>query len=142
MSEDPVLSIHPKYADAIFAGLKRVEFRRKRISLSKSRRIWVYATRPVAGVIGYIEVKEVVCKPLDELWDLYSSVGHIDAGEFNGYFSGCETGYALVLSDAVLLDTPLGLDKIMQVCPTFRPPQFYLRSAPTALADLLPDPLY
>ena len=61
MTREPILSIHPEFAEAIFAGKKRVEFRRRPVAIPESGRVWIYATKPTAGVLGFIEVKQVVC---------------------------------------------------------------------------------
>ena len=137
MTREPILSIHPEFAEAIFAGKKRVEFRRRPVAIPESGRVWIYATKPTAGVLGFIEVKQVVCDRPGDLWDRFSDVGHIGDRAFDVYFAGCDVGYALVVGRAVPLSQMLDLESIRQACPQFTPPQFYIRCAPDALMALL-----
>ncbi len=134
---EPILSIHPQYAEAIFAGTKTVEFRRRAISVPESSRVWVYATQPVGGIVGYFEISETVCDTPDALWREYSSVGEIERSKFEQYFDGCSVGHAIVLREAVELPSLLPLEEIRETCPEFRPPQFYIRNIPLSLAALL-----
>jgi len=53
---DIVLSIHPKYAEAIIDGRKTIEIRKTTPSHLKIHdKIYLYATAPVKTVIGYCE---------------------------------------------------------------------------------------
>src|SRR4051794_32919901 len=45
---DAIISIHPSYADAILAGEKTIELRRRIPNISQGARLWIYATRPIA----------------------------------------------------------------------------------------------
>jgi predicted transcriptional regulator len=137
MSPEPILSIHPRYASALFARTKTVEFRRKPIAVPHSGRVWVYATKPIAALLGYIEVTQIVEDSPDELWRMYSELGEIEEGAFSAYFSGCQLGYALMVSDATALPDVISLEEMREACPSFVPPQFYMRNVPDALASLL-----
>ena len=137
MKEEPMLSMHPRYAEAVFSGVKKVEFRRRSIAIPVSGRVWVYATRPIMGIMGHMKVQEVVCDRPKHLWHRYSAVGGIDAEAFNRYFSGCDRGYALVIGDAVPLPDVVHLGQIREACARFNPPQFYVRRMPQALIALL-----
>ena len=46
-----VMSIHPRYAEAILSGQKRVEFRKRRLAPDVTT-VLVYATQPVGVLVG------------------------------------------------------------------------------------------
>src|SRR5688572_2984637 len=80
-----LLSIHPGYAEAIFEGTKRVEFRRWRFGVDVSV-VVVYATQPVGQIIGWFEVDGVDEGTPLSLWRRYSSCAGIDRASYLAYF--------------------------------------------------------
>ena len=55
-----LLSIKPEYVDAIFAGSKHYEFRRRIFANRDIERIIVYASSPVQRVVGEFEIDEII----------------------------------------------------------------------------------
>ena len=53
---DAIISIHPDYADAIFAGKKTIELRRRIPEVPSGTRLWIYATRPTGAIIGFVTI--------------------------------------------------------------------------------------
>src|SRR5215813_7936728 len=62
-----ILSIKPEYAEAIFAGTKRFEFRRT-IFREDIKVVVVYTTSPVGQVLGEFSVEGVITDDVDALW--------------------------------------------------------------------------
>ncbi len=50
-----LLAVLPQYAEAIFRGRKKVEFRKRNVP-KHVRYVVVYETRPRCGVIGYFRI--------------------------------------------------------------------------------------
>jgi predicted transcriptional regulator len=89
------LSIKPEYAERIFSGKKRYEFRR---SIFKSRRVThvvVYATSPVRMVVGEFEVADIIHDDVESLWKVTGSVAGISESKFFDYFYSKGKGYAI-----------------------------------------------
>jgi hypothetical protein len=62
------LSIKPVYAEAIFAGKKRFEFRRS-IFRENIRVVVVYMSSPVMQVVGEFSVEGIITDDVADLWD-------------------------------------------------------------------------
>ncbi len=51
--EDNILiSLEPRHAENILAGLKRVELRRRTMNVSPGCTVWIYAKLPVGSIVG------------------------------------------------------------------------------------------
>jgi len=90
-SVDVLMSIHPRQAEQILSGVKKLEFRRK----SPRREIGsliVYATAPVRRIVGFAKVQAIVEGSLDSLWSEFGTVAGITREEFDAYFKGSKRG--------------------------------------------------
>jgi predicted transcriptional regulator len=65
-----ILSIKPEFAEKIFAGLKKYEFRKSIFKNPSVKTIVVYASSPVKMVIGEFEVDYIITSEIPELWEL------------------------------------------------------------------------
>jgi predicted transcriptional regulator len=63
-----LLSIYPRWAEAILVGTKTVEVRRRAPRLQPGTRLVLYATLPVGRVVGSVVATEVLVGPPDDLW--------------------------------------------------------------------------
>jgi predicted transcriptional regulator len=95
-----ILSIKPKYADAIFAGKKKVEFRK---SLFKEgiKIVLVYSSSPVQRIIGYFTIEKIVRDSPHRLWEKFGEAGFIDKENFFKYFADKKTGYSICIDKVV-----------------------------------------
>lgn len=100
-----LLSIKPEYAEKIFAGTKKYEFRRV-VSKRQPSKIVVYTTSPVCRVIGEVAVNKVICESPSKLWDKTRKSAGISRQKFYSYFSGKEVGYAFALAKTKKYKTP------------------------------------
>ena len=91
-----LLSILPKYADAIMAGQKTVEFRKNGIGKGV-RHVVVYASAPQKKVVGYFEVSRVERASPSALWKRYKTSGGIDEDAFLKYYSGHKHGACFLI---------------------------------------------
>ncbi|HEX7413027.1 MAG TPA: hypothetical protein VF411_03195 [Bacteroidia bacterium] len=89
-----LLSIKPKYANAIMAGVKLVEFRK--LTFKKEiERVYLYSSSPEQRIIGYFTIEDIISDTPVRLWKKYSSVGSISQEDFFEYFSEKEIGYSI-----------------------------------------------
>ena len=103
-----LLAIKPRFAEAIIAGSKTVEFRKVRFT-QPPRYVVLYASDPVKKVVAYFEVayiKELT--PLG-LWRKFSHVGGIGRDEFFRYYGNRTHGFAIVVAAVWKLRTPTRL---------------------------------
>lgn len=103
-----LMSIKPQYSDKIFSGVKKYEFRRK-VSKLQVDKIIVYSSSPEKKVIGEVEVINVVCKPINDLWKLTKEFAGISFDDFRNYFLGCDVAYAYELGKVTRYKKPKSL---------------------------------
>ena len=124
---DPImLSVSPGYARSILDGKKSVELRRRAPRISDGTRAWLYATLPEGQVVALLTIDTVVEAPLGEIWNRYGQKAAIRREAFDAYFTGLETGAALIIRDVQAMKVPVSLNEIRQHG-AFQPPQFYRR---------------
>ncbi len=126
MSRDVLfLSLHPRFADAVFAGEKRVELRRTRPRIEAGSRVLVYASSPVSSLVGAFVVESVLEMPPSRLWEQIGRCAGLTRTEFRRYFIGAKLGYGIVIREAHAFDQFVPLDTLRSSDRQFRPPQCY-----------------
>jgi type I restriction enzyme S subunit len=91
-----ILSIKPQYADAIFSGLKKVEFRK--FAFKKDvEKVFVYSISPVKKIIGYFTFNTIVENSPQILWEQFGRIGFIGEDEFFKYFENKNTGFSICI---------------------------------------------
>lgn len=132
-----LLSIHPRFADAILAGTKTVELRRRVPRVAKGDQVLVYSTMPVAAVIGLFTVEQVVESQLEPLWRRTRTIAAVTRDEFNSYFVGLEMGVGIWVGSVKSFRTPIPLWTLRQLWPGFHPPQGFRYLKPHEITALL-----
>jgi predicted transcriptional regulator len=117
-----LLSIKPRYADAIFARHKRVELRRVKPRVGSGDLVLVYVSSPRCALEGAFEVERVIEAAPSTLWGHVSQNAGITRAEFNEYFGERATAYAIVVRRVWRL-TPVSLSTMRKA--KIRPPQSY-----------------
>lgn len=90
-----ILSIKPKFADLIFQGEKRYEFRRSIFKDKRVTKVIVYASSPISKVIGEFEIDNVINEEIGLLWSTTKAHSGISKQYYEEYFKGKKTGYAI-----------------------------------------------
>ena len=90
-----LLSIKPEFAEQIFNGTKKYEFRRKVFKNREVKTVVVYASSPVQQVIGEFDIESIINDDLASLWDQTKNHSGISKSFFLKYFSNKERGYAI-----------------------------------------------
>jgi predicted transcriptional regulator len=138
--EDNVLiSLEPRHAENILAGLKRVELRRRTMNIKPGSTVWIYAKLPVGSIIGRATLARVHVRSPSKLWREFGAISGVSRSEFFEYFSEASKGVALELENSQRLTKSFDLRSLRQVSREFQPPQFFsrLRNGPllTAISD-------
>jgi len=139
---DVVLSVRPIYSEKIILGEKTVELRRRFPILAPQGTIaYIYSTSPVRAMIGSAEIEDVKQLPVVDIWKKFGRMARIDRDDFDNYFSGLKTGFALKFRNARRFSRPIDLSELRSRF-GFEPPQSFLYASPvlrTALKDEYSD---
>jgi len=90
-----LLSIKPEFADSIFEGTKKFEFRKVIFKNSGIKTVVVYASSPVQKVIGEFEIESIINDELSALWKKTKEFAGISEDFFFEYFLNRDRGYAI-----------------------------------------------
>jgi len=112
-----LLSIKPEYANKIFAGTKKYEFRRSIFKNPNVKTIVVYSSSPVQKVIGEFEIETILRKDIDQLWNLTEQESGINKDFFFEYYKGKETGFAIKIKKTKKYDEPLDIKRDFKLTP-------------------------
>lgn len=116
MSSSVLMSLRPRYADAILSGAKTVELRRRRPSFGPGTLVLIYSSSPDERVLGTFKAGDVLVAPPAQLWPSIQARAGVSRAEFDAYFAGCELAVAIDVKDPRRLrPSRLGI----------RPPQSY-----------------
>ena len=104
-----LLSIKPEYAEKIFDGTKKYEFRRSVFKNRNVKTVVVYASSPVQRVIGEFEIDSIINEDLINLWQKTKDFSGISEDFFFEYFSNKERGFAIKIKKVKRYDKTLSL---------------------------------
>ncbi len=119
------LSIRPQFAEQIFAGTKTVELRRVRPRIDTGDLVIVYASGDTQALLGAFQVAKVVAASPCTIWKRFRTTTGLTKKEFDTYFSGRLTAYAIEVAHAWRLPVPICLPMLRKKRQGFRPPQSY-----------------
>jgi predicted transcriptional regulator len=123
---DAIISIYPGYADAILDGTKTIELRRRVPELANGTRLWIYATRPTAAVVGVATISDVKRAHPRTIWRKHRDGAGVDHASFVEYFQGAQEAVAILLA-AVKRVGPITIEELREIRDRFHPPQVLLR---------------
>ena len=112
MKKRVLLSIHPEFANAIFDGHKHYEFRRVLFKQDVDE-VVVYATMPVARVIGSFKIADIYEGAPKALWAKTRAVAGVTKEKFDSYFEDRTIAFAIKVSDPVRFAVPQPLSKYL-----------------------------
>lgn len=136
-----LMSIQPRFADAILEGTKTVELRRKP-PRDHPGVVIIYGSGAAKAVLGVAQLKEVHTSTPDDIWKKFGSTAGVTRAEFNEYFEGSETASALELTHPHRSGDDLPLSRLREL--GLEPPQswrYLEREVATQLLDALGLPL-
>jgi predicted transcriptional regulator len=124
---DILISVEERHTANMLAGKKTVELRRRAVHVQPGCRVWVYSKVPrgVIEAVGFVE--NVASGSPAQIWRQHGAETGITKTEFDEYFAGAKTGYAIVLREVRELKPILSLQHIRAKLRSFQPPQFFKR---------------
>jgi predicted transcriptional regulator/DNA-binding XRE family transcriptional regulator len=124
-TRDLIFSIRPVHAEKILDGSKTVELRRRFTSEVRPGTLaLIYSTSPTSALTGTARIQDVQRLAVPDLWKKHRSGACLHKREFEDYFAGLDSGYAIVLTSAKPLPRPVGLPELRERF-GFEPPQSY-----------------
>ena len=123
MSKALLLSIKPRFAEAIFAGTKLFELRKVKPRLVPGDLVLVYVTSPRCRLEGAFRVGSVLELSPEKLWPKVRGKCELSKAEFFSYYEGKSTAFAIGIDEAWSLETALDLGDLRSA--SIIPPQGY-----------------
>jgi predicted transcriptional regulator len=94
-----LISIHPRFANAILDGTKTIELRRTMPTLPDSALALMYSSSPMKALVGWATVEGVVQATPDDMWRTHKHAAGVTSAEFDEYFAGKTDAFGLRLTD-------------------------------------------
>lgn len=117
-----LLSIKPEYAELIFSGKKKYEFRRTIFKNKNVKTVVVYASSPIQKVIGEFEIESILQSDLKNLWRMTKEFAGIEKSFFYEYFNNKQDGFAIKIAKTKRYRKPLCIKADFDLLP----PQSFL----------------
>ena len=125
-----LISVRPVWASAFFLSHnpKTIELRKGNFgtSLKPGDNIAIYATMPVAELLGIVRVVRRELLTVDRLWRAseQGQLARVTRQQFDAYYCNQESGIGVWVQSAQLLPKPIALTKLRQNWgPRWQPPQ-------------------
>jgi predicted transcriptional regulator len=112
-----VLSIKPEFANKIFDGTKKFEFRKAIFKNKNIKTVLVYSSSPVQKVIGEFQIDRIIKRDLETLWELTKEFSGITEEYFYKYFEDREYGFAIQIKEKTKFKTPKCLKEDYNLAP-------------------------
>lgn len=119
-----VLSLKPRFAEALLDGSKTVELRKTRVNAPPGTKLIFYASSPTMAVVGTATLAAVDTDTPNRIWQRYRRGLGLTRQEFLTYLAASGTATALSVTDPRRLATAPTLTTLRQQS-GFRPPQSY-----------------
>jgi len=104
-----ILSIKPEYAEKILDGSKKFEFRKVSFSNQRVENVLMYATRPVAKVIGQFKVRTIHVDKPKSIWQKTKNHAGIPKSFFDDYYRDRVLAVAIEVESVLRYDVPIAL---------------------------------
>ena len=120
-----LLSIRPEFGQLILDGKKTVELRRIRPRVEAGQWAVIYLSSPRKALAGAFQIRGIEEGKPSELWRRIGKQTGIGKSDFDRYFEGVNTAFALVVGKVIRIQAACSLESIRRIWPDFRPPQLY-----------------
>lgn len=116
-----LISIQPRFANAILSGAKTIELRRTMPTLEPDALALIYSSTPTKALVGWASVEDIVRASPHALWKAHKDAAGITASEYRAYFAGRPHAYGLRLAHVESADMPITLEELREH--DLQPPQ-------------------
>lgn len=120
-----LLSVRPRFAEALLDGTKTVEVRRRPVRLRAGAVCLLYASSPTSALSGALTLAGVDHGAPADLWRRHGSRTALTRDEYDDYLDGRPTACALVVAAPIVFHTPVPLAELRRRNDAFVPPQSY-----------------
>lgn len=104
-----LLSIKPKFAEKIFNGTKKYEFRKAIFKNEDVKTVIVYSSSPVMKVIGEFEIENISSNTPKLIWKKTKNHSGISKVDFFKYFIDRDIAFAIKIKKVKKYKKPLSL---------------------------------
>jgi predicted transcriptional regulator len=132
-----LLSVRPRFAEALLDGSKTVEIRRRRAHLAHGSTCLLYATSPVRALLGAMQVSRTASGTPDALWRRWGSQTALERDEYDAYLAGSDQACAIVVGAVTRFAFPVALAELRRRQAAFVTPQSYRFVRPDEFSALL-----
>lgn len=135
--DEVLLAIHPRHAEAILAGRKTIEIRRRFPLSVAGDTVFMYVTAPVRSIVGGFRVAEVWTVQANAAWEAVGGQLCLPREDLERYSAGSVTLTPIRVSDPFRLPRPLELAQVKRILGQFHPPQSFGYIRDPELVELL-----
>lgn len=125
-----LLSLRPRFAEALLDGTKTVEIRRRNARLEPGSICLIYASSPVRALVGAFQVDAVYVASAATLWERFGARTALARSEFDAYLAGSPSPCAIAARSAVRFHEAVPLAELRERQRAFVVPQSYRFVAP------------
>lgn len=101
-----LLSIKPEFADKIFNGTKKYEFRKNIFKNKDVDTVVVYASSPWKYIIGEFKIDAILCGNVDSIWKQTHDFSGISENFYRMYFANKTSAYAIKIGRVTKFKKP------------------------------------
>jgi predicted transcriptional regulator len=112
-----LLSIKPQFAELIFDGSKKFEFRKAIFKNENITTVVVYASSPMQKVIGEFKIDSILSDEPTKLWKRTKDHAGINKEYFDEYFADRAKGFAIKVKSVKKYAKPLCLRDDFKLTP-------------------------
>lgn len=120
-----LLSVRPRFADALLNGSKTVEIRRRRAHIPDGSSCLLYASSPVRALVGVIHVLATDTDTPRALWRRWGDQTGLARHEYDAYLLGSSKPCAIVVGVVARFPRSISLSELRRRQNAFVVPQSY-----------------
>ncbi len=96
-----LLSIKPEFAEKIFNGTKKYEFRKNIFKSKNIDKVVVYVSSPMQYVAGEFEIETILNDNVDKIWEQTHDTSGISEDFYRKYFANHSKAYAIRIGNVI-----------------------------------------
>lgn len=117
-----LMSIKTKYADEIFNGNKKYEYRKSSIDENNlNKKIFIYSAGISKSIIGYLTIDNILVGNIDYIVEKTKP----NESNIKEYFKNSKNCYALHINKVHRFSNPITLKELKKLDQNFAIPQYY-----------------
>ena len=107
-----LLSIKPKYVDAIIAGTKRVEYRTRIRKDPEVTTALIYRSRDLKQIVAEFTIGGIIEGSPEQVWEQTKAFGGIEEKDYFRYFANRDIAYAYQICNIVIYPEAIPLSSL------------------------------